>query len=314
MLDANISEAIVLRWLDTRKDWPAELSADDLIALTEAGASDDLVGRFLDHLPTETPTMPSPPAPEGQPTMSVPAAPSQEVPEAAASPATDPVASPAPIPVQPQPELVSGPGVDTSVSLLHRRMFTSEVEDGWQDDQRPDMFVYLDGELLAWLEPRATKSPTRLSRTLAPGSHSLLVTLEAHEKRRSGWSHRTHVSPERWSFEFEPDGRAALDISFDDSQGFRHGIGPLSVRVEQNGTALLEEDLAGGDPADWPYLCDDIEAGIKDGHSPSLQARTYLRNCVDWFLAWPSTAGPRERDEILTELSGDRFRPDFQSD
>ena len=47
MLQAGVEERVVLRWLDREGHYPASLSSDDLIALTEAEASDELMDRLF---------------------------------------------------------------------------------------------------------------------------------------------------------------------------------------------------------------------------------------------------------------------------
>lgn len=47
MLEAEVSEEVVFSWLDQRSETVGELSADDVIALTQAGASRELIDRLM---------------------------------------------------------------------------------------------------------------------------------------------------------------------------------------------------------------------------------------------------------------------------
>lgn len=304
MLDSEISESIIVRWLDSRDAWPSALSADDLIALADAGASEELLERFLNaasELAASAPPPSSPPVetPAGQPETHT------ESPSPAGSEA--PLSAPVAI------DRPNGAAADAEFSLLYRRMFTSESEDGWEDEA-PDMYVYVDGELVGWLEPRASKDPTVVRRSLAPGSHTVLVTLESHERRRAGWRHKTRVAPVWWTFETAPASAVAVDVRFEDSWAFRNGAGPLGFEARQSGESLAAAERAGGPPDDWPYLCDDIEVAVSEERGPSMQERTRLRDCVDWKSVWSLVETAPDRSTVLENLAEDGFRPDFGGD
>ena len=48
MLEAGVDEEIIDRWLAATDRRPSDIGAEGLIALTEAGASKELMGRILD--------------------------------------------------------------------------------------------------------------------------------------------------------------------------------------------------------------------------------------------------------------------------
>ena len=49
LLEAGLGEPLVLRWLEESGKRPGRPTADDLVALKKAGASDELVAKLLDR-------------------------------------------------------------------------------------------------------------------------------------------------------------------------------------------------------------------------------------------------------------------------
>lgn len=273
MLAAEISEPVILRWIETSGRRPAAVSSDDLVALKRAGASDGLLGKLLEMAGAEPP---SPPAPSPPPPAPTPA------------PADPSGAVPMRFEIRYQPVSV-------------------EDEEPW------DLFVYLDGRLLARAEaPMAALFPRAVAfdGNLAPGPHVLRLVQERHRRRSGGWHHEARVWGDPVRFTLEPGAPGELKLEFRQVKlALRAGDAPISWRVTQGERTVAESGQTGTRPETWPLLCEEIEANLKPGKKPALPIRRELERCVRWTGLWPGIAGAPSREEVRAELARYDYRP-----
>lgn len=295
LLEAKLGEPLVLRWLAEEGKTPGHPTADDLVALKRAGASDDLVAALLDRSRSGTPAAaPEPPLPTAQPAASTATAPSAAPPVAAAPSASPtPMRPAAPAPAAPVPAAESAPTVVVQTSL--RYIHVPEEGEPW------DLVVYLDGEPFEPVPaaPSAASAGTWTSqRSLAPGRHVLAWSQELHHKDREGRSqHAARFDPEPLSFELAAGSAAAIEFEFRDRTGlFLRMGGPVTVRVSQANRDLASRNSS-GDPAAWPKLCEEIEANL-GGKKPGFLDRQELRGCLRWADLWSGVSGVPGRDAV----------------
>jgi len=328
MLKAELSERIVLDWLEASGRQPTSLLPDELIALKVAGATDEL----LEHLiaaskreelseseapstPTESVAAASPETPESERSPE-----SSENPESAvdALPEVQRIARP----VIPSPERAApadaaeefaeiddvdptdGSGVLTRFRLSYSPL-TDDGDDAW------GLYVYLDGIPLSFVPESRVQSVLadaadgiEFTQRLPVGEHRLQLLLERHEKRRRAWEHSSRAAPEGLDFELLPGAAAEVDVTF--RQSTLQSVDPISVVVRQE-ERVFEQTEVGGEPDQWPSLCDDLQGSsdVNRGHDPSLERQ--LRKCVGWDSLW-EVDGP-SRSDILKAMEQFDFRP-----
>lgn len=280
MLAAEISEPVIVRWIETSGRRPAAVSSDDLVALKQAGASDDLLGKLLEMAGAEPPPPPAssplPPAPEPTP-MRVPA---------------------------PAPE-------DPSGAVPMR--FEVRYQPASVEDEEPwDLFVYLDGRLLARAEaPMTALFPKAVAfeGSVAPGPHVLRLIQERHRRQSGGWHHEARVWGDPVRFTLEPGKPGELKLEVRQVKLALGGEAPISWRIAQGERTVAESGPTGTRPDTWPPLCEEIEANLKRGTRPALPIRRELERCVRWTGLWPGIAGVPSREEVRAELERYDYRP-----
>jgi hypothetical protein len=278
LLEAGVSEGLVQKWLETTGQIPRELGSDDVIALTRAGASEDLIAWLLElaagageRLSAELPQPLPGPSSEEPPPAGIPAA-------AAHGEATG--------------------EVEVDFTLGYR----PQVE---EDDEPWDLFVYLDGAFLARVPARGGSQVTS-SRGLASGSHRLVVALERHEKRsgrKREWFHQARVSPEPLDVELPRTGQIDLELTFREPWLERPDRGPLFLRLSADGRELDRRENAGRAADDWPPLCEEVEANLLPDRKVPAAARRALKRCLRWSDLWGEGAGVADRDAIRRQLA-----------
>lgn len=283
LLEAGLGEPLVLRWLAEEGKTPGRPTADDLVALKKAGASDNLVAALLDRSRAGTPTAaPTPVVPAAQPVASAATAPTAPPPLAAAPSAPPtPVRSAPPSPPVPTPAADSATTVVVQASL--RYIHVPEEGEPW------DLVVYLDGrpfDPLPAAPSTASAGTWTYQRPLAPGRHVLGWSQELHRKDRKGQiQHAARFDPEPLAFELAAGATATVDFEYRDRTGlFLRMGGPVTVRVAQDGRELASRSSS-GDPAAWPKLCEEIEANL-GGEKPGFLDRQELRACLRWADLW----------------------------
>ncbi len=284
MLEAGLSEEVVLEWLAGAEESTARPTPDELIALKKAGATDRLLKALLAGSRGERVE----PAPEP-----LPAAP----PAVASSPTEAP-----PVNTDRDP-------ADTGVLVRFELSYEPPKVD--YDEELWDLYVYLDGEPLAYVPPILSvldrSEVLEFRQRLAPGRHVIRVTQERHERRgRNRWRHSARVSDQQFAFDVEPVRDGELELAF--SEGFlgARSTGPLTFRFRQQ-DRVTEVEGVGGLPDRWAPLCEEIEAGF-DGDTRSRAEARALEGCVRWASLWGDVQAP-SRDAVRRALEKFDFRP-----
>ncbi len=313
MLEAGMSEPIIVRWLDGNDRRPRHPSAADLIALKEAGASDELLTRVLElagEAPDAMPESAEPPAaarPEPPPAADAPRAATTAAPATAPPPvtATPPAAPPARTALPAAAPTANTAGeVPVYFELSYLPDF-DEDEDEWR------LYLYVDGEPLTYVPAGSLLSskPLRFRQFLAPGSHTLRVAQERHVKRgRDRWFHAARMASLELPLALAAGERADVELKFRQPRlAFGSSEGPLSYRLVQGETVAVIEKQ-GGDPEDWAVVCEELEANAEDSRELKKSLRRQLDDCTPWAALWTGREVP-SRDEVREALALFRYRP-----
>jgi len=295
MLEVGIEPDLILRWLESSGKRPGPLSADDVIALSQAKAPKELIQALLDLA-----------GPSAGITPATPDAPSAAVQQPAAP------ASGLPSPQQTGVAPVAGECCLIDVSVEYRA--TEDLVGEEYAGPEHDLFLYVDGHFLARLESQgniAGQGPVPFKARLAPGDHALRLTreLHTHAGERAGdvkWDHLTTVSPSTIPFRVEPGADWNLDVRW--VQGEFSLKRPLHWRWSRDGVEVAGQKHVGAFREDWPYLCEDVEASREDGGISGWRAKDRLKGCVKWKSLWSSDVRIT-RAQVLAELRRDDFEP-----
>ncbi|MEM9593717.1 MAG: hypothetical protein AAGD06_05615 [Acidobacteriota bacterium] len=302
LLSAEVSEEVVLKWLDASAGKPAVPSAADLVALAEAGASDALLGRLLDRASAPVPpagTRPNQTPSQGAPAPATPA-------PATPAPTTPVPATPVPATLAPVRAPAKADPAAQPIGEVPVQFSMSYVPHFFEDEPTWDLYVYLDGRPLTYVGDSSVIDVNTLEfrQYLVPGRHVLRVTQERHVRgRRGDLRHEVRVADLEWSFDLAEAMPAEVEIRF--RQSFLSQSDPLSFRFEQGAKIDVDEDR-GGTPDGWPELCETIETML-DGE-PSRSERRRLSKCVRWGDLWPDLDVP-PRDEVREALARFDYRP-----
>lgn len=339
MLRAKVSEPVILHWLATSGQRPAAIGSREIVELQRAGASDPLMTRLLD-LAVPQPTQQSAPQPAAEPSAdsadtagAAAAAPAAATPSAgtagaaapapaAAAPSAAPAAQAAPAPAA---AAATAPAAPAAAAPLSAGAAPHAASMHWRiayhpnygaDDERWDLYVYLDGRYLAAVKAPAVSfldPPVELDRSLAPGHHVLRVAVERHLRKlgRSGWTHEAKVAPAALAFEIAPDAAGTVELRCET----RLRGGPLTLRLTQGDAELARAEPAIAQPDAWPWLCEEVTAGQAAGKGTWLRSRSSLggsgsrlSSCLHWTDLWPGMEAPPSRDAVRAELERRGFR------
>ena len=303
LLESGLGEPVILRWLAEEHRPSGRPTADELIALKRAGATDELIAVLLD-LAAAGNRASAPPSHAEE---------SRPLPPAAA-PTADPTPGPAP-PAAPEParqpahqpasELAATPAESGPLSLALSIIYIHEPDEGdpW------DLVVYLDGQPFAPVPAARTArnaEPSRTFRDVAPGPHVLRWAQERHgERPGERGQHAARFDPEPLVFTLAGGAPAEIGFEFRDPSGipFATAKGPITVQVKQGGKELGARRESGGEAARWPNLCEEIEANLAGG-KPSFQDRMLLKSCRRWADLWSALPGPvPDRDSVRQRLA-----------
>lgn len=318
MLGAKVSERVVVHWLETSGARPASVGSREIVALGHAGASDALIDHLLD--------LAAPKAPAGQAgAHPEPAPPTAEVPAGAAPAAAPPKAASSPQAALPPQaasssqvglphQAASPPPADGHAAGPHAAAFHWSIAyhpDFGADDERWDLYVYLDGRYLAWVKSPVVSlidPPLHFDSGLPPGRHVVRVIQERHLRKlgRGGWTHEARVAPAALTFEVAADVAGSVELRV---EGHSRGA-PVSLKVAQGDAAPRKAEPAVGLPDAWPALCEEVGAGKTGGKAPSRSERRELSSCLHWNDLWPGVAPPPSRDAVRAELERRGFHPD----
>jgi hypothetical protein len=280
LLEADLSEEVILQWLEGVSTPVGALGADELVALKQAGASDALMKTLLER---------SAPAAGG-----ATAAPSQPVGSA-----------PAPIPPPAAPP-ASAAG---SAPVTFHLSYLPQVEEAQFSSEQPwDLYVYIDGIPLTYLsiaELQNRAGTLEFVRSVAAGAHTLRVAQERHYRKGGRWHHETRAAGPSFRFELVPATAARLVVEF--KERLMDFQDPLVFKLTQ-GETVLDSGRVGGQAESWPALCQDVEASVPAGKKPSRSQRQRLESCVEWTAWWAGTTVP-PRHEVLDAMAEFDFRP-----
>ncbi|MCH9649721.1 MAG: hypothetical protein K0U98_15890 [Deltaproteobacteria bacterium] len=335
MLEANVAEAIILRWLPTVQGPSSSLSSRELVALTQAGASEALLNALLDKSMNAGEATPAAQekdrkAPEGaseKASTEAPRAPSadkspekpqnREAPRPRPRPTAQPAAEPEGKPIRtPAPKSAPAPlPTPTSEAAGPSVRFQIDYFPAFEEEEDPwDLYLYLDGEALAGVSgSRKQRDSLVVEKQLPPGRHNLLVLQERHQERRrsrGGWFHEARVWPETLSFEVPEGSLAVVSLEFLQAQFSLRPTGPLTWTVSVDGKATAGANKAGPAPEDWKPLCEEVEANLpKQGKGP-FELRQQLKRCVRWAPLWPSELSSLpSRSDLRGILEAVEFEP-----
>ena len=300
MLRAGVGEPVIVLWLEKTGSRPRAVASADLIALHQAGASDDLLKRLVELAAAAAPH--SPAAGTGAPpgSAAAPAAPAGQARSA------EPAASAAPVPAAPPalaaaPPLAPGAPVKVRFAVTYRPV-SVEQEDLWAEHWT--LFLYLDGRFLAAVLPGPVPLPLpphTFERELLPGKHLLRVAQERHLRYSSvrGYLSPSRVDPSELPFELGAGAPAQVELRFGE-RSFRHP-GPVAMRVEQDHKEISRLEPAGTNPERWPALCEDVAASLPAGSELPGTARRDLERCLHWPDLWPGIAAVPSRAAVRAE-------------
>jgi hypothetical protein len=329
MLRGGVASPVVALWLDKSGKRPAAVGSGDLVALHEAGASDELLKRLI-QLAGGATTGPSAAVPAGvsatagaQPAATARPAPSVAA-SAPSSAASAPGATPAPAapaPAVPSVSIASAPSppapaasstaaaAPAAASMVKTRFAVTyrpiSVDDESQVSEPWWLVLYVDGRFVASVKPGPALlplPPRTFDHELAPGRHLLRVAQERHLTRGAGrgYTSRSRVDPSEISFELGPAGEAQIAVRFGE-KSFRHP-GPIAVSVEQADRQVARLEPSAPDAESWPAVCEDIPAAVPAGSKLPSAARQDLAKCVHWAALWPGIAAVPSRDEVRAEV------------
>jgi hypothetical protein len=279
MLRGGIAEPVIVLWLQKSGKRPAAVSSGDVVALHQAGASDELLKALL------TPAA-------GAAAAAAPAAPAPAPAAAPGAPGAAPGAAGA-----------SGAAVKVRFAVTYRPIFPDPDE---PVPERWLLCLYVDGRFVASVKagPLLVPLPARtFERELAPGKHLLRVTQERHLRysRSRGYASPARVDPSEFPLELQAGAATQIAVRFGEG-GVRHRS-PVTVRLESDGKEVAKLEPAAADPETWPALCEDIPAALPAGAKLPGPARRDLAGCVHWAALWPGIADVPSRDEVRAEIA-----------
>ncbi|HLX06805.1 MAG TPA: hypothetical protein VKY89_02965 [Thermoanaerobaculia bacterium] len=301
MLRGGVTEPVIVAWLDKTGNRPATVGSADLVALHQAGASDELLKKLVGLAGGAAPA--AAPSPQAAP-VSPPPAP---------APVPPPAPTVAPPAARPEPAAAAaGPGAAVKVRFAVTYRPVEVVDAEAPVNQRWLLFLYVDGRFVGSAAPGPVLIPTgprNFDLELAPGRHLLRVTQERHQRYSSAQGYLTpsRVDPEAIPFEVKAGAATLVRLHFGD-KSLRHP-GPVDVRVEQDGKEVAHVEPATANSESWPALCEDVPAALPAGGKPHGTAQHDLDRCVHWAALWPGIAAVPTRDEVRGESDRPRHPP-----
>ena len=284
MLNAGVSDNLILQWLDSTDRRPVDIGSQDLIALTEAEASEQLVTTLLELVEegrVEEPT--------------------------AGSAVVEPAETP-----PPSPSAAGASAVEAIFELSAKRVWVDEDEPDSPREERWHVFLYLDGEFIAWTRPTKQGEPVEARRVIGTGPKEIRVILQRYEERRAGWFYESLTVPSIIAFEAEAGGPIEVEVDMRRIWGAwrdRNQGGPLSYIIRQGTRVLAEQSGTGGNPSRWQPVCEDVEANFPDAEGVPKAFRNPMSRCVRWAELWNGPGKTTSRSEILRQLAENDFEP-----
>jgi len=303
MLRGGVTEPVIMAWLEKSGKRPAAVSSGDLVALHQAGASEQLMKWLLQSAgaPSAAPATAAPPAPAAPPGAA--AAPAATAPVAAHAAAAHAAAAPAAAPVAPA---VAAPGGTVPVKIRFASTSRPTRADPGQAPEWWLLCLYLDGRFVA-CAPAETiilpQPPRTFRREFTPGRHLLRLTEERHLRytRARGYVTPARVDPSELPFELPAGGATQITIQLGE-RGRRHP-GPVALSIERDGKEVARLEPAGPDPEAWPALCEDVPTALPASAKLPAAARRDLESCMHWQALWPGVEGVPAREAVRAEIA-----------
>lgn len=292
MLHADVSEPLILQWLEATGRGPEDVGSQGLIALSDAGASQELISGLLGLVGKVSSRPSEPPS-----TAATSLEPSEEN-------ATRSGSVPEPI--------ANGSSLEARFLLSGKRAWVDEDEPDSPREERWSVYLYLDGELIAWTRPTLQGEPVEARRAIQPGRRELRVVLQRYEELRRGWSYESLTVPTLVAFEARPGDPIEIEVDMKRIWGLwrnRKDGGPLSYVIRQGSEVLAENEGTGGNPDRWQPVCEDLEANFPDAQRVPRAFRSSMSRCVRWAALWSGAGESTSRKEILQGLAEYDFEP-----
>lgn len=292
MLRAGVDEGVITQWLQSTDRRPSDIGRQGLIALSDAGASEQLISTLLERIEGgETDTAPTQTSPRAKP---VP-----EETQTAGVPATREPAG-------------NGDSVEVIFNLSARRAIVEEDEPDSPRELPWWIYLYLDGELVAWTKPSMRGEPVEARRVVETGQREMRVVLQRYEDLRGGWLHESLSVPTLVTLEARPGSPIEIDVEMKRIWGLwrdRKDGGPLSYLIRQGAEVLAEHQGTGGNPDRWSPVCEDVEANFRDKDGVPKRFRNAMSRCTRWSELWTGSGSLTSREEILDHLAEYNFEP-----
>ena len=243
MLEGGLDESVIVGWLEAGEPGFPRPNAAELVSLSKAGASSDLLQLLIERSTLEEPPVENPPAASVEERAPAPAPP-EPAPKAEPAPVASPPESQAnrAAPVVPvaeaqpvrEPRPAAAGGAETAVTF--RLRYAPRFD---EDEEEWGLYVYLDGKPLSYVPQTSAfqNEVLEFSQRLAPGRHVVRVAQERHRKRRKGDRHETRVAPQSFEFEVGTDGGALVQLDFRQSLiDLGRSSGPLTFSATREGS------------------------------------------------------------------------------
>jgi hypothetical protein len=271
MLGSHVSEEVILHWLETSGRRPAVVGSRELIELRRAGSPDKVTEKLLDMV-AKKPSGGSSAAKSGDPVAG------------AADPPPAQQAKAADLQVSPGPH-----GAPFHWVVSYHPNFL-------EDDERWDLYVYLDGRYLAWAKTPLVsflEKPLEFDRKLPPGHHVLRLFEERHVRKpnTNEWVNQARVAPAAFEFDIAPDTPGRIEVLVE----VRTRGGPVQLTVTQGAAEIAKAQPKMPQPEKWEPLCDEV---------PNLRGP-----CQHWAELWPGVAELPSREDVRDQLEHSSFRP-----
>ena len=289
MLASDVDEAVILQWLESTDRRPADIGSQGLIALTEAGASEDLIKALLLRVDEAESA-------------------EDEAPPTAVAP-REPAAAPA------ETTDVATDRVEAIFQLIAKRIWVEEDEPDRPRDAEWWVYLYLDGEFVGWVRPTMQGDPVETRRVIEAGTHELRVVLQRYEELRGGWFHESLSVPTLVRFEASSGEPLQIEVEMVRIWGLwrqRKDGGPFRYLIRQGTEVLAENSGTGGDPNRWQPVCEDVEANFPGADGVPKRFRNSMSRCVRWAELWTGPGSDTDRVAILAKLAEDDFEPSLR--
>jgi hypothetical protein len=280
MLDEGVDTEFIAAWLDRTEARPGAITPDDLIALSNAKAPEQLVRKLMDMAPAEK-TLAPPPQPKQRPL---------------------PPPTEAPVALS-----------DTIVQII------VDYRPGIVEDQNTpwDLFVYLDGQPLSRASGWASHSATHMEklyveRTLAPGQHEIRLLQEQHRmksRRKGTWSHSARVFPTSVLFDIDAAGAWRLEIMVDEEGALHPGMkSPVDYLITRDGDIVEQGVDLGPSTHKWTLLCEEVATQFPGAKLQSGAAQNAMGGCMRWDSLWKDMEGVPDRSTVREQMKAGNFK------